>query len=298
MATIPKQAPIIQPLHKDWYEGKVQCVDMLRLDMIHPVVSGNKWYKLQYNVQHALDNGFRSILTFGGSYSNHLVATAAVAKASGIASIGIVRGGLADTETLKACESYGMQLVHVSREDYNRKTEEEYLAILADTYHNAFIIPEGGANEQGRMGTAEIAALIPNNYTHVCVSVGTGTTFIGLRNALPIATVLYGYAPMKGGAYLIEDIISYLQSSKNINWQLFDNWHYGGFGKHTDEQLAFMNTFYAQNNIPLDVVYTSKMMTGVKDQIHEDVFHDNARILCIHTGGLQGNSSVAGKLNY
>src|SRR3954471_6162916 len=114
MVTIPERQPFIQPLHRSWYEGQVQAIDMLRLDVIHPVVSGNKWYKLKHNIRHALDKDYHSVLSFGGGYSNHLVATAAAAKICGLRSIGIIRGKYPElTPTLKDCKSLGMQLIFI-----------------------------------------------------------------------------------------------------------------------------------------------------------------------------------------
>ncbi len=297
MDTILKVPPI-QHLNKTWYNNRVSAIDMLRLDMVHPIVSGNKWYKLKHNIAYAKAHQFSSVLTFGGAYSNHLIATAAAAHYYGITAIGIVRGYNTNTETLKACQSYGMQLVPISYEEYNLKAEPDYLQQLSITYNAPFIIPEGGANEQGRLGCEEIAQYIPAGYTHVCLSLGTGTTFIGLRNALNADISLLGYVPMKGGKYLQEEVAKYLYLENNTHWQLFDDWHNGGFGKWTEEQLSFMNTFNEMNNIPLDLVYTAKMMMGLEEQLHNGFFDTNARILCIHTGGLQGNVSVADKLHY
>jgi 1-aminocyclopropane-1-carboxylate deaminase len=271
---------------------------MLRLDVLHPVVSGNKWYKLKYNMAYAIGQGYNSVLTFGGPYSNHLIATAAAANAYGIKSLGVVRGrDAADkmTQTLKSCEEYGMQLVFVTREDYSKKNDAAWLEALSNEYGAPFIIPEGGANGQGRAGAEEIAGLVTDNYTHICLSVGTGTSFEGIRNGLPETQAVLGYAPMKGGTYLADEISKYVSTG---NWQLFDDWHFGGFAKWNDELLAFMNDFYTINEIPLDVVYTAKMMYGIQQQMDAGFFPDDAVVLCIHTGGLQGNSGVAGSLVY
>lgn len=301
MAIIPEKEPYIQSLQPRWYQPYVESVDMLRLDAIHPVVSGNKWYKLKHNIQYAIDNGYKSILTFGGAYSNHLIAAAAAAKEYGIHSIGIVRGVHSPditTDTLKHCQEYGMQLEMVSRDDYNNKNNAAYLEQLSSTYDKPFIIPEGGANEWGREGSAEIAQYISDNYTHACVSVGTGTTLAGIRATLPSNITVLGYVPMKRGIYLKEEIDKYIEQEKQDAYTLFDNWHYGGFGKCNDELIDFMNSFHAINNIPLDMVYTGKMMMGILEQLKSGYFAENARILCIHTGGLQGNSSVKHLLNY
>lgn len=291
---------VIQALHQDWLQGKVVAIDILRLDLIDPVISGNKWYKLKYNLQYAKHKGHHTILTFGGAYSNHLVAAAAAANQFGLRAIGIVRGndGGELTETLKQCSEYGMQLHFVSREEYSKKDDAFWLQSIATRFGHPFIIPEGGANEQGRLGAEDIASLIPSSYSHVAVSVGSGTTFIGLRNALPVSQTLLGLAPMKNGRYLENEIAQHLREDQNSNWQLFDRWHFGGFGKWNDDLLQFMNVFYESNSIPLDIVYTSKMMYGLSDLLKENFFPAYAKVLCIHSGGLQGNSSVADKLVY
>lgn len=299
MDTILNQKPYIQPLSPDWYSPHVQNVSMLRLDEVHPVVSGNKWYKLKENIKYAQSNGLDTILTFGGPYSNHLIATAYACKQAGLKSIGIVRGAWVKdnlTPTLQDCTATGMELQFVSKEIYAQKEEDNYLCSLKEDYPNAHIVPEGGANKLGVEGIAALSDYILPEYSHICVSVGTGTTMAGLLSVLSSSAKCYGYAPMKGGAYIADDIIQLSESS--IEFNIFDEWHFGGFGKSNDELLQFMNIFYDINDIPLDIVYTSKMMYGIQEQIQQGYFPGSANILCIHTGGLQGNVSVAKKLKY
>ena len=271
-------------------------VAILRLDLLHPVISGNKWFKLKQNLSFAQEKGYKKIITFGGAYSNHLIATAAAAKEAGLQSIAIVRGYHAKenlTQTLKDCTIYGMQLQFVTREEYALKNEKDWLKNLSAQYPDAYIIPEGGNNELARKGIEEIALIIPDVYTHITVSVGTGTTFAGLRNAIDEKVRMVGFVPMKNGAYLKNE----LQLEKG-NWELIDDYHFGGFGKWNDELIDFMNEFYRINKIPLDIVYTSKMMYGLQEMIEKNEFDKGARILTIHTGGLQGNIGVADKLVY
>lgn len=269
-------------------------VAILRLDLLHPVISGNKWFKLKQNLSFAQEKGYKKIITFGGAYSNYLIATAAAAKEAGLQSIAIVRGYHAKenlTQTLKDCTIYGMQLQFVTREEYALKNEKDWLKNLSAQYPDAYIIPEGGNNELARKGIEEIALIIPDVYTHITVSVGTGTTFAGLRNAIDEKVRMVGFVPMKNGAYLKNE----LQLEKG-NWELIDDYHFGGFGKWNDELIDFMNEFYRINKIPLDIVYTSKMMYGLQEMIEKNEFDKGARILTIHTGGLQGNIGVADKL--
>ncbi len=298
MDITPDQEPYIQELSRDWYHGKVAEVAMLRLDVIHQHVSGNKWYKLKYNIAFCRDHGINSILTFGGAYSNHLAATAAMANISGLKSIGVIKGTYAEKEltpTLRFCIDNGMQPVFVSHEDYARKYDNDWLAELSVRFNNPMFIPEGGANEYGRKGAKEIAGLIPERYTHVAVSVGTGSTLCGVVDGVGDNVRILGFAPMKGGKYLQEEISRY---TDRRNFTIFDDWHFGGFGKHTEELVLFMNEFYKENNISLDMVYTAKMMYGIRQRIQGGLYQPGARILCIHTGGLQGNTSLKDRLEY
>ena len=284
-------ASLLQPVSSFYQEHGIS-ISMLRLDRVHPVVSGNKWFKLRYNLAAATEQGYQQVITVGGAYSNHLVATAAAARQAGLSAVGIVRGLHGQqklTPTLLACREQGMQLHFVSREAYNEKHTLAFQSALEIMFGKSYFIPEGGANEAGRRGAGEIAALLPPGITHVCVPVGTGTTFIGLRNALQADQQLIGFPAMKQGNYLREEIIPYLQPGKNILWQLDDRFHFGGFAKSTPELLAFMQSFYKATAIPLDIVYTSKMMYGVQTLLREHAFPEGAHVACIHTGGLQGN---------
>lgn len=296
MDTISQHA-FIQPLNPIWYQGRAERIDMMRLDLLHPVISGNKWFKLKHNLKFAIENGYDDVLTFGGGFSNHLVATAAAAKEFGIRSIGIIRGQYDEfTATLQACKELDMELVFVSKAEYAKKEDADWLEALSKKYNKPYIIPEGGANERGRVGAEEIADLVPGIYTHICVSVGTGTTFAGLCNKLPETQNVLGFAPMKQGSYIANEISSFIK--KDTDWQVFDRWHFGGFGKWNEELINFMNDFYRLNNIPLDFVYTAKMMYGVGELLKEGIFLGDAKILCVHTGGLQGNASVQDLLYY
>ena len=266
-------------------------VDILRLDLVHPLVSGNKWYKLSENLKEALQKGYRRIISFGGAYSNHLIATAAAAQANALQSVGVVRGEeFAHTlnPVLQACRDMGMQLVFVSRADYDRR---EHLVQLGPFLRDSFLIPEGGANEAGRAGMAAMARLIPEYYTHICLSVGSGTSFEGLRNALPPQQRLLGFIPIKGGTYLESSVRKQLREPDADNWELTDSFSFGGFGKCPPELQAFMQWFSEQYGFDCDRVYTAKMLSGLRQLLGSAAFPKGTRILCIHTGGLSGNWS-------
>ncbi|RYZ54537.1 MAG: pyridoxal-phosphate dependent enzyme [Sphingobacteriales bacterium] len=274
-------------------------VDILRLDEIHPAISGNKWFKLKYNIEAATASGKNSLLTFGGPWSNHLAATAAAAMESGLSSIGIVRGeefSQKPTPTLERCAATGMQLIFVSRSAYRSIQEENTTHHFKEQFPDAWVVPEGGANEWGRCGAGEIAQLVPANYPHVCLSVGTGTTFCGIRNALSPTQFVHGFVPMKGGAYLRTAVSSCTDGVDPSTWDLTDRFHFGGFGRTTLQLITFMNEIYERYRLPLDIIYTAKMLAGIKQLAAEGSFDQTPRVLCIHTGGLQGNASVADQL--
>jgi 1-aminocyclopropane-1-carboxylate deaminase len=299
MATIDERLAVIQPLNKVWYQGKVAAMDMLRLDLLHPVISGNKWYKLRLNLSYAQDHNFKTIVTFGGGYSNHLVATAFAAKEFGLRSVGIVRGQHdVLTPTLADCRAYGMELIFVTHDDYQNRHQPEWAEQMAHHFDEILIIPEGGANERGRKGAGLIDRFVNKSYTHIALSVGTGTTMAGLRNKLDPQQHIIGFVPMKNSVEQAHYISEHLSAAHNKNWTLETDNSFGGFGKWKDELLFFMNEFYNDNKIPLDIVYTSKMMYRLQEMLNDNYFSSTDRILCIHSGGLQGNSSVKDKLKY
>jgi len=288
----------IDAIKDDLLEQQDIQLDILRLDEIHPIVSGNKWFKLKYNIADAIENGHDSVLTFGGAHSNHLIAAAAAAKVFGLRSVGIIRGFHGKekyTDTLHACEEMGMQLHFTSREDYNRKEEENFWNALQMEFGKCYIIPEGGNDVNGRKGTAEISNYIPDAYTHVALAIGTGATFAGIRASLNDNIQMLGFTVMKGGMYLKEEIRQSLPESK-VNWSIVADYHFGGFAKSDDDLIAFMNHFYTKHSVPLDQVYNAKLLSGVMDLIKNNAFPKGSKVLCVHTGGLQGNNSIKNKL--
>lgn len=290
---------VIQPLNKCWHKGKVAAIDMLRLDLLHPTISGNKWYKLRLNLGYAIEKGFKTVVTFGGAYSNHLAATAFAASQFGLQSVGIVRGSFDTlTPTLQQCRENGMELLFVSHEDYRNKHQPGWAENLVAHFDEILIIPEGGANERGRAGAGLIDRFVKSSYTHVALSVGTGTTLAGLRLKLNPQQQILGFVPMKQSTEQHKHISDHLPADQPENWTLFNDTRFGGFGKWNDELLHFMNSFYEDNKIPLDIVYTSKMMYTIEQMLTDNYFSSFHKILCIHTGGLQGNVSVQDQLIY
>jgi 1-aminocyclopropane-1-carboxylate deaminase len=260
-----------------------------REDLLHPHISGNKFRKLKYNIQQAKAEGMKALLTFGGAYSNHIAATAAAGKEYGFTTIGIIRGEeladkIADNPTLRFAANCGMQLKFVTREAYRLKTDPDFLDGLKAEFGDIYILPEGGTNSLAIKGCEEILTEGDAHFTHVCCAVGTGGTITGIINsALPHQQVL-GFPALKG-AGLSDDISKF---ARNGNWQLIQYYHFGGYGKVTPELIAFMNDFFEKTAILLDPVYTAKLFFGVIDLANKSYFPENARVLLIHTGGLQG----------
>ncbi|OBY73681.1 1-aminocyclopropane-1-carboxylate deaminase/D-cysteine desulfhydrase [Acinetobacter gyllenbergii] len=260
-----------------------------RLDLIHPQISGNKFYKLKYNLLAAQQQGLTQVLTFGGAFSNHIAATAYAAQRFGFESIGLIRGEELATRdlnpTLQTAQDFGMQLHFVSRAEYRLRHEVEYLQQLQQQYPQAFIVPEGGSNALALQGTQEILSEDDRkNYDVICCAVGTGGTIAGLIESSSEQQQILGFSALKGD-FLKQDI---QQWTKKSNWSLTDAYCCGGYAKTTTELLQFMQHFEQQYAIPLEQVYTAKMMMGLFDLIQQPYFPENSRILAIHTGGLQG----------
>lgn len=305
---------VIQQLSSAWLSSHNMEIAMLRLDRLHPEISGNKWFKLKYNLDAAKEQQKNAILTFGGAWSNHIAATAAACNLLGLKSIGIIRGeDRKNTITLTGARKHGMQLHFISREEYRKKNDEDYLRKLSRQFHDPYIIPEGGNNDLGLKGCKEILSLCDvQKYTHVCCPVGTGTTLTGLieygaeagrDKAYRVSTI--GFAALKNANYLKQKIKDNLsKEAVGICWDLNTDHHFGGFAKKTPALLGFIKDFYDQFGIPLDFVYSAKMMYGVMDGIKQGYFPTGSRLLAIHTGGLQGNRSIPeiaqsfGEINY
>jgi 1-aminocyclopropane-1-carboxylate deaminase len=268
-----------------------------REDQIHPVVSGNKWRKLKYNLIRAQAEGHTTLLSFGGAYSNHLHALAAASHAAGLKSIGVVRGEELSTlnTTLLDAKSNEMELYFISREDYKNKTKEYFINALREKFGNFYLIPEGGYNEEGMKGCGEIIQEIEIDFNVICTACGTGTTLAGIIHSLPEGKKAIGFPVLKGGDFLYEEINNLLSSSfesKNKNWHLESNYHFGGYAKWNQNLLDFMHTFEQKQDILLDQVYTGKMMYGLFDLIGKDFFPKGTTLIALHTGGLQGLSGL------
>jgi len=270
--------PIIQKLNSKLFSEKGIEVSVLRLDLIHPQISGNKWFKLKYNLEEAKKQGCDTILTFGGAFSNHIHATAVACKEFGFKSVGVIRGEK-DSETnptLSEAKKYGMQLTFVSREDYKKKNNRDYMEGFRNWFGRFYVIPEGGNNELGIKGCEEI---LPNenDFEIVFCACGTGTTFKGISRSLNKDQKLFGISVIKGEGEL------------NAIPNIINDYNFGGYAKHTEELLKFKTQFEMEYNIPLDYVYTAKLFFAVNDLVSKNKIPENSKVLIIHSGGLQGN---------
>jgi 1-aminocyclopropane-1-carboxylate deaminase len=270
--------PIIQKISTGIFSEKNVEVFVLRLDLIHPQISGNKWFKLKYNLEEAKKQGYHTILTFGGAFSNHIHAAAVACHQAGFQSIGVIRGEKNSEHnfTLSEAKNYGMDLHFVSREDYRRKDQTDFIARLKEQFGDFYLIPEGGDNKSGEKGCGEI---LPeqNDFDYIVCAVGTGTTFRGIKNSLKPAQKLIGISVLKGHGDL------------NSQDGIIAGYHFGGYAKHTPELLSFKEQFENETDVPLDYVYTSKLFYAVNDLILKGKIPENSKVLVVHSGGLQGN---------
>lgn len=283
---------------------------VLRLDTIDPYAGGNKYFKLKYNLEEAKKQGHTKILTFGGAWSNHLAAMAAIVNGEkGMGVIAIVRGEEPKeySGTLKFCKEKGVRLHFVSREDYRRKSEPEFIQELKNKFGNFYLLPEGGSNELAVKGCREILNYINIDFDYVCCPVGSGGTIAGIASGLKEYQKALGFPAIKDAKYLEEIIYGLMTPLSPLGAtsplipiaigrekpmhppDLQYEYHFGGFAKNTPELISFKKEFEKQNRFELDYIYTSKMFYGIYDLIKKNFFKPNSTVIAIHTGGLQGN---------
>jgi 1-aminocyclopropane-1-carboxylate deaminase len=282
----------IQNIHSPLLDKAGLRLYIKREDMNHPSVSGNKWWKLKYNLSRALECGAKKLLTFGGAYSNLIYATAAAAKECGLESVGIIRGEehLPLNPILSFAKSQGMQLRYVSREEYARKSEPKFLENLATEFGEFYLIPEGGTNQQAIKGCAEWGAILARQeFDYLCLPVGTGGTIAGIVIGLAGKRKIVGYSVLKGGEFLTEEVkklVFDFGSAQFFNWEIETGYHFGGYAKLDKPLYDFIATINRDNNLPLDPVYTAKMVFGIFDGVRNNKFENGSTLLAIHTGGI------------
>jgi len=260
-----------------------------REDLLHPHISGNKFRKLKYNLEQAKKEKKDILLTFGGAFSNHILAVAAAGHEYGFKTIGIIRGEeLADkinqNPTLQKAKDFGMVFDFVSREKYREKSHSEFIEQLKNLYGDFYLLPEGGTNDLAIKGCEEILTSEDEEFNYICCAVGTGGTISGIINCSKNSQQVLGFPALKGD-FLREDICRFAVKS---NWELVTDYHFEGYGKVSEELIGFINEFYQKYKVPLDPIYTAKMAFGVLDLIRNNYFPVDSKILMIHTGGLQG----------
>jgi 1-aminocyclopropane-1-carboxylate deaminase/D-cysteine desulfhydrase-like pyridoxal-dependent ACC family enzyme len=265
-----------------------------REDMNHPYVAGNKWWKLKYNLEAAKKLGYSTVLTFGGSFSNHVYATAAATRELGLKSIGVIRGEevLPLNTTLDFAKQSGMVLHYVSREDYRKKTEPNFIDRLKKIFGDVYLIPEGGSNELAVRGCAEFASekLSALVFDFVCLPVGTGGTMAGIIAGLAGKKTVIGFSVLKNGDFLKEDVkklVSEFSGKEFSNWRIETEYHFGGYAKKTNELDQFISRMEREHLLPLEFVYSAKMVFGVLDLVSKNRFPKGSQILLLHTGGLR-----------
>ena len=293
--------PLIQQINSDIGTNAGVELYVLRLDIMHPQINGNKWFKLKYNLVEAKERNLSTILTFGGAYSNHIYATAAAGNLFGFRTIGVIRGeeNIPLNPTLQFAVAQGMELVYIDRQTYKKRHTEELQNQLKQRFGEVFIIPEGGCNLNGMRGCIEILQTV-KGFNTICLACGTGTTLAGMTLSLSPEQKVIGFPVLKGGDFLKEDINNLLTSYLNsglpasvnspTSWQLVSDYHFGGYAQVNNKLKLFCQDFQAQHDIPLDYIYTGKMFYGVMDLIAKGFFKSES-LLLIHTGGLQGNQN-------
>ena len=275
----------IDEIRDPFFQHKNVQLYVLRLDKIHPVISGNKWFKLKYHLDNFNAGNYNGIISFGGAWSNHIVATACACYLKKIKCNGIIRGERPEqlSKTLLEAANYEMDLKFISRETYAQKDSNEFLESIKKEFPGHYIIPEGGAGKEGEKGAGEILQYIDEkNYTHIACAVGTGTMFNGIRVAASANQNILGIVALKG--WKVEN--------ETNNTEMFLNYHFGGYAKYNLALINFMNDFFRLTNIPTDFVYTGKLAFALFDLIKKDHFPPGSKILMIHSGGLQGNDSL------
>jgi 1-aminocyclopropane-1-carboxylate deaminase len=272
-------------------------VDVLRLDQLHPVVSGNKWFKLKYYLERAKLEEKNKLVSFGGTYSNHLIALAEASRLFGFSSAAYIRGEEPDTlsHTLLEAREMGMELRFLSRRDYDEKKKSVFSTPFKNHESRELLIPEGGAGWEGVKGASEILSLVPAmSYAYICCAVGTGTTLAGLINAAGPKQKVVGVSVLRETRGIEPVQRSWLLHSALLeNVYIIHEDHFGGYAKTSRILLDFMNRLFSESGIPTDFVYTGKLFYSIVRLASENFFKAGSRILVLHSGGLQGNRSLA-----
>jgi 1-aminocyclopropane-1-carboxylate deaminase/D-cysteine desulfhydrase-like pyridoxal-dependent ACC family enzyme len=286
-----KIAPLIK-VNDPLLEKKKITLYIKREDLIHPYIFGNKWYKLKYNLIEAERLNKKTILTFGGAYSNHIYAVSAAGKIFGFRTIGIIRGEehLPLNPILKFAKSNGMLINYIGRTDYRRKTGEEFINKLHKVYGDFYLLPEGGTNFFAVKGCSEIPATIKIRYDYLCAACGTGGTISGLISGVKPGIKVLGFSVLRGGKFLTGDIkklLSLYSDERKENWEMFFDYHFGGYAKTSSELNSFICDFEKTNKFKPDRIYFGKMLFGIYDLIKRDYFKMNQVIIALNSAPVE-----------
>jgi 1-aminocyclopropane-1-carboxylate deaminase len=268
---------------------------LLRLDLADVHAPGNKRFKLSKYLEMAQTQDLGCLLSFGGAWSNHLHALAALGKEHGFRAVGIVRGERAPelTATLREAESWGMELVYVTRHEYRQRHDASYGEALQARFSPCLLIPEGGASVEGLLGARDIARLLPASPDRhrLVLAVGTGTTLAGLAAGLDQGWQITGISALKGALDLEQRVTGLLREAglqASCPWQINHDFHCGGFARSHAELQAFMLAFERVHAVQLEPVYTGKALFAIHSMLKSGQWAADEKITLIHTGGLQG----------
>lgn len=284
----PGQTPLQQVTDEIFLQRKINLF-IKRDDMIDKHLSGNKFFKLKYNLIEAAENNYSTLLSFGGAYSNHIYSLAYTGKIFGFKTIGVIRGEqhLPLNPTLSFAKECGMEFYYLNRSEYRKKYSEEILSRLKKTFGDFYLIPEGGSNFLAVRGCSEIPKRIEANFDYIFCACGTGGTLAGLIDGSDEISKVIGVAVLKNASFLKEDIYKFSQTKKS-NWEILLDYHFGGYAKFDDELIQFIKYFEKKFNIPLEPIYTGKMLFAIYDLVKKNFFSEGSVIIAYHSGGLQG----------
>ncbi|MGB1800701.1 MAG: 1-aminocyclopropane-1-carboxylate deaminase/D-cysteine desulfhydrase [Gammaproteobacteria bacterium] len=288
---INKKAAVVEQIQHPLLDEHNFALYIKRDDLIHPIISGNKWRKLKYTLLHALKHGHDHLISMGGAYSNHLHALAYIGYKLNLKTTGLIRGEQPkqESQTLSDLRKWNMKLEFINRSAFRDLRKHRAFNSAPAKQYNGFWIPEGGSSEYAFKGIAEIVEEIEMEFDTLTLACGTGTTLAGLAKTLPAEKKVIGFSSLKGGGFLEKDVKKLIKQRSITNWALNFDYHFGGFAKTNDELLSFIQDFETETSIPLEPVYNGKMLFGLFDLIKNEKLKKSQKIIAIHTGGLQGN---------
>ena len=288
---INKKAAVVEQIQHPLLDEYNFPLYIKRDDLIHPIISGNKWRKLKYTLLHALKHEHDHLISMGGAYSNHLHALAYIGYKLNLKTTGLIRGEQPkeENQTLSDLRKWNMNLEFINRSAFRDLRKHRAFNSPPAKQYNGFWIAEGGASEHALKGIAEIVDEIDMEFDTLTLACGTGTTLAGLAKTLPSEKRVLGFSSLKGGGFLEKEVKKLIKQRSITNWSINFDYHFGGFAKTNDELLSFIEDFQTQTSIPLEPVYNGKMLFGLFDMIKNEKLKKGQKIIAIHTGGLQGN---------